>query len=591
MCGIYGVISLNQQPIQDINAIVERGVELLKHRGPDEYGVEAKDTVCFGHARLSIIDIEGGHQPMWDSNKHGMITYNGEIYNFLEIQRELKKLGYIFNTRSDTEVVLNAFLEWGADCVNHFRGMFAFVAVDFRKNKVIIVRDRVGIKPLFYMVKNNLLFFSSELEPLYQTIGSLKIDLESLDNYLYWQYIPAPQTIYKDVNALSPAHFIEIDLSTGNITQECYWQLHFRGDHSLSIEDWEHCLDEQLKEAVEIRLMSDVPFGVFLSGGVDSSLITGYMAEILDQPVKTFSIGFKESNYSELAYAQKVAKLNRAEHYAEIVEASSLSLLPFLVRHYGQPFADSSAIPTYYVARMAHKNVKMVLSGDGGDENFAGYNTYPTIVDKSQNTDEAFYWHCLNYKHFLPQERQLLFRSEYKNVVRSYALKRRALMDIEDQPLISRLQYLDIMTYLPFDILTKVDIASMANSLEVRVPFLDHILMETIAKVPAKFKFRKTETGYDKKYILKNIAKKRYPVDIINRSKMGFGVPLGLWFATKMKNEIQKKLLRSPYLPLFFNMKFIETILNTHSKVSDHSAKLWNLLFLEEWMHSHCNSL
>lgn len=590
MCGIYGIINLGyyQQPVKHFQETVETGIHLLEHRGPDDIGVETFDTGCIGHARLSIIDLEGGHQPMYNHNRRGLISYNGEVYNFVELRQELEKLGHVFDTRSDTEVVLNAYLEWGTDCVKRFNGMFAFTAIDFEKGKVLIARDRLGIKPLFYTIRDRLLTFSSELEPIYKTISPLKIDIGALDDYLAWQYIPAPRTIYKDVFSLPPAHLIEIDLISGDINIERYWELEFKEDFSLTMDEWQHCVEEQIRMAVDRRLVSDVPFGAFLSGGIDSSLVTGYMADIMEQPVKTFSIGFNESNYSELDYAKQVADINNTEHHTEIVEAESLKLLPKLVQHYGQPFADSSAIPTYYVSQMARKDVKMVLSGDGGDENFAGYNSYPAILKNSKNVEEAFGFHCLNYKHFLPRERYILFKEEYRHIVRDIAVERGALMYVQNQyqPLLSRLQHLDLMTYLPFDILTKVDIASMANSLEVRVPLLDHNVVEMAARIPAKYKL--TE-DYEKKYILKQVAKQRYPASIIDRPKMGFGIPLGIWFATKLRNDVQRKLLLSKYLPIYFNMQYIAQMLNAHNQINDHSARIWNLLFLEEWMSSHSN--
>ncbi len=628
MCGIFGVCNLDGKPAGEWIDSVQKGVELLRHRGPDEFGVEVVESVCFGQARLSIIDLAGGHQPMYSADRRGMITYNGEVYNFPEIRDELKKLGCTFKTRSDTEVVLNAFLAWGSECVHRFRGMFAFAAMDFEKKKVLLARDRLGIKPLFYAERNGSLFFSSELEPLYRSVGPFKLDIESLDDYLYWQYIHAPRTIYRDVYSLPPAHLIEIDLATGDVSRSRYWSLKFREDRSLTIEDWEHLLDEEVREAVRIRLVSDVPYGAFLSGGIDSSLVTGYMAEILEQPVKTFSIGFKESDFSELDYAKQVAEINHTEHHTEIVEAESLSLLPLLTRHYGQPFADSSAIPTYYVSRMARKNVKMVLSGDGGDENFAGYNSYETVLREMNRSwgdrvlsfkqrflrlgfyyywllkqwagfgdviDKAYELHCYTARHFSPGERRELLRDEYQSVVRDHVPGRRALMDIGRQPLISRLQNLDLMAYLPFDILTKVDIASMANSLETRVPLLDHHLVEFAATIPAEFKL-KEETidnaiNYDKKHLLKRLAKKRYPASIIDRRKMGFGVPLGIWFATKLNKDVRHKLLDSEYLPHIFNRHGIEKLVDAHTENFDCSTKLWNLLFLEEWMRGHHESL
>lgn len=628
MCGIFGFVALDGKGYVGAESLVRRGVEFLHHRGPDERGVESSGPVCFGHARLSIIDLESGQQPMWDSGRKGMICYNGEVYNFKDLRRELEALGRKFDTNSDTEVVLNAFLEWGVECVQRLRGMFSFAAVDLKKKKVLLARDRLGIKPLFYAQKDSSLFFSSELEPLYRTIGPFKMNLEALDDYLYWQYIHAPRTIYKDVRSLPPAHLVDIDLETGKVSESRYWQLRFEEDKSLSIDDWQHRLDELVREAVELRLVSDVPFGAFLSGGTDSSIVVGYMAEILAQPVKTFSIGFNEADFSELGYANKVADLNKTEHHTEVIEAESLGLLPTLVKHYGQPFADSSAIPTYYVSRMARKHVKMVLSGDGGDENFAGYSSYESVISTmgkdgihkgpsykrrllrlgfyyywkfrnllgmGNSVDKAYQLHCYTAHHFPPAERRKLLREEHRGIVREIIPERRALMDIGKQPMISRLQHLDLMAYLPFDILTKVDIASMANSLEVRVPLLDHVLVEAAAQMPAEFKLKEEKIDgaiqYDKKHILKRLAKQRYPANVIDRPKMGFGIPLGDWFARHLRETVRKKLLDSECLPLFFDMKEIKGVLDMHSESYNCSPKLWNLLFLGEWMDSHKEAL
>ncbi|MBI2266894.1 MAG: asparagine synthase (glutamine-hydrolyzing) [Armatimonadetes bacterium] len=628
MCGIFGVINLGKEGAPDSVAAVTKGIKLQSHRGPDGYGVESGERVVLGHTRLSIIDLESGQQPMWNSGRTGLITYNGEVYNFPEIKVQLEKRGHVFKTRSDTEVVLNAFIEWGPDCLRHFRGMFAFAAVDVRGQKALIARDRLGKKPLFYVVKDGSLFFSSELEPLYQTVGPFRMDLRALDDYLSWQYIPAPGTIYQEVRSLPPAHLLHIDLQTGAIEEKCYWKLSFGEDRSLSIDEWERHLDEMVREAVRLRLVSDVPFGAFLSGGIDSSLVVGYMAEILEQPVKTFSIGFKEADFSELRYAEEVARLNRTDHNTEIVEADSLKLLPLLVRHYGQPFADSSAIPTYHVSRMSRKHVKMVLSGDGGDENFAGYNSYEYVIRAMTGNrsdppssfqrkllrlgryylgkfaswltfrdavEEAYSIHCGTAYHFSPEARRKLFKGRYRSAVRAYSRSRRSLMDVKDQPLVSRLQNLDLMAYLPFDILTKVDIASMANSLEVRVPLLDHVLVEKAAKMPAELKFREERVngtvGYDRKHILKRLARKRYPPEVIDRPKMGFGVPLGAWFAGKLNEEVKRRLLDSEYLATFFDRAEIAGILARHNGNYDNSARIWNLLFLEEWMRSHSDAV
>ncbi len=622
MCGIFGSIRLDSLDNHD-ESIVAEGVRLLSHRGPDGHGVSIMGPVCFGHTRLSIIDLAGGHQPMTDATGKGLITYNGEVYNFREIKKELEKIGRRFLTNSDTEVVLNAFLKWNDSCLKHFRGMFAFACFDEESKKVLIARDRVGKKPLFYTIKNNTLYFSSELEPLYLTVGPFLIDLNAMDDYLYWQYVPAPRTIYREVHCLPPAHYLSIDPQNRKVSRVRYWDLKFQEDESLDFDDWVEVLDKTIREAVNLRLVSDVPFGAFLSGGIDSSLVVGYMSEILEQPVKTFSIGFENADYSELHYAKQAAEICHTDHHTQIVKAESLKILPLLVRHYGQPFADSSAIPTYYVSKMARERVTMVLSGDGGDENFAGYNTYEHILSRQNGgnmpfhslkgfasrwykkfslwrnlrdtSGDVFEMYCNIYSHFPPQERQALYKISYKDLVNEKANDRRTMLQSGNGPLLSRLQYLDIMTYLPYDILTKVDIASMANSLEVRSPLLDHRLMEVAATIPARFKLHQErhnrKTVYDKKYILKVLAMKRFPRDLIDRPKLGFGIPLGEWFAGELNREVRTRLLHSKYLPPFFDMHAVEEILDHHSTRYDMSARLWNLLFLDEWMKQHEGAL
>ncbi len=623
MCGIFGAINLNGSDCAEIDKVTT-GIGLMRHRGPDGHGVETAGPVSFGHARLSIIDLDLGKQPMQDHTGTGIITYNGEVYNFPEIRKDLEKTGRRFDTHSDTEVVLNACLEWGEDCLEHFRGMFSFACYDTGSGKALIARDRAGKKPLFYTTRNGTLFFSSEIEPLYRVAGPFRINPEALDDYLYWQYIPAPRTIYRDVHCLPPAHYLAVDTKSGQIVRKRYWGLSFKEDRSLSFDDWLEELDCVLRESVRLRLVSDVPFGAFLSGGIDSSLVVGYMSDILNQPVKTFSIGFENADFSELQYAKQVAELCGTEHYTKIVKVESLGILPLLVKHYGQPFADSSAIPTYYVSRMARENVKMVLSGDGGDENFAGYNTYEYVVSGQvkkrqekfgerltryalgllgrarpileQNSGHSIFdLYSSVYKHFSSQERDLLYNERYASLVDNEQSYRRSLLALQGDTLVSRLQHLDILTYLPYDILTKVDIASMANSLEVRTPLLDHRLMEIAATIPASFKLREIhadgQTTYDKKYILKALALKRFPKSVIERPKKGFGIPLGDWFAGGLREDVRGRLVNSKHLPLFFNMDTIQRILNEHSRVHDMSAKIWNLLFLNEWMVQHENTL
>jgi asparagine synthase (glutamine-hydrolysing) len=623
MCGIFGLVDLHGDVTPARTALVERGTQLLAHRGPDGHAVLGVGRVCFGHRRLSIVDVEGGSQPMWSTDRRGVIAYNGEVYNFESIEQEMRARGRTFATRSDTEGVLNAYLTWGADeAVARLRGMFAFAAIDFERQEVLLARDRLGKKPMFYTVKDGALIWSSELEPLYQTAGPFDADPEALDQYLAWQYIPSPRTIYRGVRSLPPGHLATVDLNTGEIRERRYWDLTFTEDRSLSLDEWGERLDAAIREAVRIRFMSDVPFGAFLSGGIDSSLVVAYMAELMEQPVKTFTIGFNEADFSETEYARQVAQLNRTEHHIEIVDADSMGLLPLLARHYGQPFADSSAIPTYYLSRMAARHVKMALSGDGGDENFAGYHSYAYVEDElrkagrtrqgagardwfrslagmfyrnvrrrladRQLVDEAYALHCVTARHFSPDERRQLLLPHLHASICEHDAKRRSYLDVDGAPIVSRLQHLDLKAYLPYDILAKVDIAAMANSLEVRVPLLDHHVVELAATIPSEHKLKPLDDGsFDKKHLLKRLAKQRYPAALIDRPKMGFGVPIGAWMATKLRPEVEARLLASPVLPRFFEMRSVETVWQRHVAHQDQTPKVWNLLFLEEWMRGH----
>jgi asparagine synthase (glutamine-hydrolysing) len=627
MCGIFGLAGLGRDVTDDDRRLVEDGMERLEHRGPDAGAVARADHTWLGHRRLSIIDLATGDQPMWSADGRSVVAYNGEVYNHLELRRQLEGAGRQFHTHCDTEAVLNAYLEWGADAPAHLRGMFAFAVVDTKRRTLLLARDRLGVKPLYYTVQDGRLVWSSELEPLYRAAGPFRMDVDALDEYLNWQYIHAPRTIYRDVKALRPGCAVEVNLATGVMTGHQYWRLNFSEDRAMSAGDWGARIDDVLRESVKIRLMSDVPFGAFLSGGIDSSLVVGYMADIMDQPVKTFSIGFREADFSELTYADEVARLNRTEHHVEIVEAESLDLLPTLVRHFGQPFADSSAIPTYHVARMARKHVKMVLSGDGGDENFAGYNSYEYIARElgligaaaasgsetsrfralathflhkvqgqaplaDDDLDRAYRLHVITAQHFSNEERRRLFNARYQQAVGDRDSERRALMNVPNAPLLSRLQHLDLMAYLPYDILVKVDIASMANSLEAREPLLDHVLVETAATMPSELKLRPLasaggEPRFEQKHMLRNVAKRRYPAALVDRRKMGFGVPVGEWMRTALRARVEARLLHSPALPNFFDMRFIEQLWTRHVASGDSTAKVWNLLVLDEWLQTH----
>lgn len=627
MCGIFGVVHLDGSSAKEEEPLVERGIYLLRHRGPDSQGVMSHGPVAFGHSRLAIIDLEGGAQPMLSSDGRGLITYNGEVYNFQPLRQQLASLGYAGKTRSDTEVVLDALLAWGNKGIQRLRGIFAFALADFSRQRLWLVRDPLGVKPLFYTMRGNRLFFSSELEPLYNTLPGLRIHLKALDQALAWQYIPAPFTIYEEVYQLPPGHFLEIDLVTGIRKEQRYWKIDFSEDRSLSPEDWGNRLDAILRETVHMQLVSDVPFGAFLSGGVDSSLVMAYMSEFLDQPVHAFTVGFQELDFNEAEYARQVAIHLGAHHEVEIMAMDALGLLPTLVRHYGQPFGDVSAVPTYLLAQMARRRVKMVLSGDGGDEAFAGYRSYDLVmravfpdwrIPPTNNLRARFralaryfyyrwrlLWqdrerlacelHTLISNNATPPERRQLWQKKYRDLVDKDSTLRWQMMKDYPGSLLSRLQALDFATYLPYDILTKVDIASMAHGLEVRVPLLDPIVIETAATLPAEMKLREERVEgilhREKKWILRQIAKRYFPAPWIDRAKQGFRPPLKRWFAGKWKEEIRRRLLTSSYLPAYFSIREIERLLVHHSENHDLSPRLWNLLFIEEWMRQHPDAL
>jgi len=614
MCGIFGTIRLDGSPNTD-EATVRRGMDLLRHRGPDGEGLVRQGPVCFGHRRLAIIDLETGAQPMWSADDAALITYNGELYNFQDLRAQLQRSGHRFRTHCDTEVVVAAYRQWGDECVSRLRGMFAFAAYDVQRQSVLIARDRPGEKPLFYTVQGGQLAFSSELEPLYETFGPFKLNLDSLDEYLAWQYVPAPATIYRDVFSLPPAHRLSIDLRTGRVTQDRYWQLVFREDRTLTEPEWETLIEGKLREAVESRLVSDVAFGAFLSGGVDSSLVVGYMSDALREPVRTFSIGYAEQEYSELPFAREVADICATHHEETLLDSRSLDELPLLVRHYGQPFADSSMIPTFNVSRLARARVKMVLSGDGGDEGFGGYNTYEGILSADGGYADAGRptvgglgrkligeligraapvavatpladLHERYYRHFSEEDRRALYRPEYRGWARDRVETRREVLQRTDLPALSRLQLVDVLTYLPFDVLTKVDIASMAVSLEVRAPLLDHELLETAATMPAELRLKPTLTGFTKKYLMKQVALKRFPSRVIERPKKGFGLPMGPWLASR-RAAIAARLTASEALATYLSRERISALIESHSAATDQSARMWNLLVLDEWLTTH----
>jgi asparagine synthase (glutamine-hydrolysing) len=647
MCGICGVITHNHYGIQP--ETVKRMCNVLSHRGPDDEGMlllrgnqylEIRGQGVFhingdgfevglGQRRLSIIDLSDlAHQPMCNEDGTMWIVFNGELYNFQEIKPELQDRGHSFRSRSDTEVILHAYEEWGPDCLQRFRGMFAFAIWDSKLRRLFITRDRLGKKPLVYLKRDGCFAFASEIKALLQIPGiERKVNLKALHDYLTYQYVPSPDSIFEGIYKLPPAHYLVMDRS-GEIKVERYWKLRFSsaGGRTTDINETSEAIREKLEESVRLRLISDVPLGAFLSGGIDSSLIVGLMAKLSEKPVQTFSIGFEEKEFDELDYARVVAKHFSTDHHEFIVKPDAVDILPKLVWHYNEPFADSSAIPTFYVAKMTRDYVKVVLTGDAGDENFAGYNRYlrskwvaqfSRIPEKMRRKflplflrlAAQMHWkektfnrladfvaaissnQARNYaeqvKIFNAGEKEDLYSSDFIDILKgvdSVDYLVRKYEEAETEDLTDQLLYLDINTYLPEDLLVKMDIATMANSLEARVPFLDHPLMEFVASLPSSLKLR----GNITKYILKKAYADFLPHDILTRRKMGFGVPMGRWFRKELKHYMFDVLLdRRTVDRGFFRKERIEILLKEHIQGRyDHSAKIWALLFLELWFRT-----
>jgi asparagine synthase (glutamine-hydrolysing) len=598
---------------------IERMTAAIAHRGPDGVGFLQHDGVALGHRRLAIIDPKGGHQPMSNADETIWITYNGEMYNYLELKEELRQKGHEFVTNSDTEVVIHAYQEWGAECVRKFRGMFAFGLADFRRRKLFLARDHFGIKPLYYRVGNGYLAFASELAALREVEDETPAgSLLALELYLRYQYIPTPHTVYRGVYKLPTASYLLVDFDGPVGETVKYWDLNFRAEKGVSDKDWEEQADAIITDSVKAHLVADVPFGVFLSGGIDSSLVALKMSQILERPVQAFAIGFKEEKYSELAFAQQVAKRCGIELHTEVIEDASLNFLPELIAHYGEPFGDSSAVPTWHVSRLARERVPMVLSGDGGDEGFAGYASYDYWMkldprlrarqDLRTAPRASFYWarqavrtrlssgswHDLaewqNILYYInEQSRRALWRSEHHSLIgRGCEIFEQADRKARRNDRVAYAQYLDFQTYLPCDILTKVDVASMYHGLEVRTPLIDLRVMELASRLPLEQRLgRNGSSERVPKYLLKKILGRTFPQEFIHRKKQGFAIPRDMWFlpgqpARKLLDEVL--LDRGSRLYEFFNPKEISKQLDVHSADHDNSNALWLLLVLGLWL-------
>lgn len=596
--------------------------DAIRHRGPDDDGFYFQGPVGLGMRRLAIIDLTSGKQPIHNADRTAWIVFNGEIYNYRELREKLEKLGHVFYTNSDTEAIIHAYDRYGADCPRHLRGMFAFAIWDQRTQELFIARDRVGKKPLLYAEVDGEFIFASEFSALLlHPQVSREIEPEALHHYLSFMCVPAPLTAYKAIRKLEPGHSLR--WRKGEIKIDRYWQPDFSRKLKISEQEASERLIEILREAVRLRLISDVPLGAFLSGGIDSSAVVALMSEESNEPIKTFAIGFEEQDFSELHHARRVAEHVGADHHEFIVRADALEVLPLLVEHYGEPYADSSAIPTYYVARETRQHVTVALNGDGGDECFAGYERYAamrlaeryqklprllrkTFIDQGIQmlpSSEQRRSRARDAKRFiqaaaLPKvDRYLWWVSVFDNGAKEDLYTAGFSREVESRASAALLEpwfaqangagivdaalLADTMTYLPNDLLVKVDIATMANSLEARSPFLDHEVIEFAASLPETMKLR----GLTSKYLLKRVLRKLLPSENLDRRKMGFGVPVGHWFRGKLEPFLRETILAEKALKRqLFKPEVVKRMVDQHVQgMRDYSHQLWTLMMLELW--------
>ena len=621
MCGICGILHLDpNQPVSP--DVLRRMNSVISHRGPDDEGVWTRGNVGFGHTRLSIIDLSPlGRQPMCNEDETVWITFNGEIYNFVELREHLIKKGHTFRSRTDSEVIIHLWEEEGVQCLERLRGMFAFALWDDKEKTLFLARDRMGQKPLFYLSSKDRILFGSEIKAILEApYVTREPDVNAIHHYLSYQSVPSPYCAFKGIRKLPPAHYLLIKEGRGEPKR--YWKLSYRDKMSVTGEKALLGLQEEiidrLREAVQLRLMSDVPLGAFLSGGIDSSIVTALMAGLTNQPVKTFSIGFTHDEYNETQYARVVAQRYATEHHEFMVTPDAESIFPELVWHYNEPFADSSAIPTYYVSKLASEHVKVVLSGDAGDENFAGYPRYMNVDEFAPGNDffpllrrwlnREKKWLVFRGSGFkkdlarllsLTQERLLYyyrithFHELYKSDLYTDDMKKRVNGILSVDLMLDRYRAsdavdfldatldLDFGLYLPDTLMVKVDIASMAHALETRSPFLDHKFIEFVARIPSDLKLN---NGIESKYILKRASEAYLPREVIYREKMGFGVPLDHWFRGELKDMVYDILLSRHAIERgYFRKEYIQSILERHQKGENWQVLIWNLLMLELW--------
>jgi asparagine synthase (glutamine-hydrolysing) len=625
MCGIVGIMDRSGARIIDRD-LVSRLNETQFHRGPDEVGLHFEPGVGFGHRRLSIIDLSTGQQPLFNEDGSVVVIFNGEIYNYQELIPELTRLGHVFRTKSDTEVIVHAWEQWGEDCVKRFRGMFAFALWDRNRETLFLARDRLGVKPLHYAVlPGDWFVFGSELKSLLPH-PAFKHDLDpfAIEDYLALGYIPEPRTVYANARKLPPAHTLTIQRGRPMPEPREYWDVRFTLDNRIGEGDAQAELVERLRESIRLRMIAEVPLGAFLSGGVDSSAVVAMRASVTTGPVNTCSISFSDPAFDEAMFARKVAQRYGTKHFVETVASEDFDLIDALGRVYDEPYADSSALPTYRVCELARKHVTVALSGDGGDENFAGYRRYrlhameerlrsalpvsfrrPTFgllgklypkadwaprVLRAKSTFQALartsvdaYFHSVSV--LRDDMRDALYSSAFKAQLGGYSAAevfRRHALRAGTEDAVALAQYLDLKTYLVGDINTKVDRASMAHSLEVREPLMDHPLIEWLASLPTSLKIR----GQEGKYLLKKTMEPYLPREIMYRPKMGFSVPLAQWFRGPLKQRVRDAILGAELAETgYFKQTYLRHLVDAHqSGVRDYSAALWSLLMFQAFL-------
>jgi len=615
MCGIAGMVNRDGRPV-DMGRL-RKMADVQKHRGPDAEGLFTAGSVGLGHRRLKIIDTsDEANQPLFNEDGSVAVVYNGEIYNFQELSRELAGRGHVFKTRSDTEVLVHAWEEYGPDCPKRLRGMFAFAVYDTRKKVLFLARDRMGKKPLFYAFTPDGFLFGSEIKVLLPAPGVGKqLDLAAVGEFGTYGNSLGERTIYKDIRKLLPGHCMLVDLSSPGLRSEVtpYWQLKFDPDQKTGEEEWIEQLDEKLSEAVRLRLVSDVPLGAFLSGGIDSSLITAYMVKHSPDKVRTFTIGFSESSHDESRFAEPIAERLGTDHHTEILAPQALEILPQLVEAYDEPFGDLSAVPTYYLCQMTRRHVTVALSGDGGDESFLGYNRYPgaRALDRVGRLltplgRRAAGWISRRLPDGFPAQRSLARVAvrgfELYDHVMGCSPERLALLQegvrrafqaatrkkmsgdfsrLDNLELVERYQYTDLMNYLPDDILVKVDRASMHHSLEVRCPLLDQEVVELSARMPARMKL----SGWTGKKIVRRLLRRYLPAGLFERPKRGFGVPFSTWFRSDWRPAAREMVAdENSSMWNYFDRRAVARRMRQQSLPGLQVAEnWWRLLFFYRW--------